>query len=243
VKRLKNVGMLYLIGCGGVGSWLAPKLAKLSNHRGIVLIDGDRLEAKNLDRQLFSQDDIGKYKTDALFLRYPELGRGSGGIRNSYFAAGLAETIGLNSSDILFCCADNHACRRAVLAACNRFHCCAVIGANEYEEAEAYWYESTFQGTPNDPGCFYPEILTDRSGDPLAPEGCTGDAQVRTPQLVLANDWASSLMTQLYWFHTQVRPDLDKEETQEFWPIHHKLNAFKLQTIRKGDRLQAQAAA
>ncbi len=43
-------GKIYIIGCGGVGSWLASAVARLENPNHLVLVDGDDLEEKNLDR-------------------------------------------------------------------------------------------------------------------------------------------------------------------------------------------------
>lgn len=217
--------MNYVIGCGGVGSWLVPKLAKLTDR--ITLIDGDKLERGNLDRQLFDPICIGRMKADAIAERH-----GLAGIPE-YFHSAL--DLGITSEDLLFCCADNHACRREVLQTCDELDCRCIIAANEYTDAEAYWYERSMRGTPNDPRNFYPNILTDHSGDPLGPPGCQGDAQAASPQLVLANDMASSFAGWLYWFHTQERPKLDVNDKQHF-PIMHKASIYRFQTTKWGDR-------
>jgi len=62
--------MIYIIGAGGVGSWLAPAMCKLVGPSHVVIVDGDKLEEKNLDRQLFSTDEIGEFKSDALARKY-----------------------------------------------------------------------------------------------------------------------------------------------------------------------------
>lgn len=219
--------MNYIIGCGGVGSWLVPKLYKLTKN--IFLVDGDSLEEKNLDRQLFNSDDIGEFKAYSLAYKY---GIGRENVRPEYYSLGMFD---VNPTDVLWCCADNHACRREVLYTCDRYNCCAVIGANEYTDAEAYWYEPNWLDSHNDPRVFYPDILTDRSGDPLAPRGCTGAAAVARPQLVLANDWASGLMLHLWWFHTHERPRLEPD-TEPYWPVLHRCSATRWSTIRKDDR-------
>lgn len=235
----------YIIGCGGVGSQLVPVLTKLirrpdTGHREpeqIVLIDGDTVELKNLDRQLFSKEHIGRNKARALaeILSRSNFECDTHAV-TEYFSEGMDLDIAPN--DLLWCCADNHACRRAVLDTCDLKHCRALIGANEYTESEAYWYESSFRETPLDPRRFYPEILTDRSGDPLAPAGCTGQAAEASPQLVLANTLAASMMMSLYWFYSQKRPTLDAD-ARPYWPIHHKANEFQLRTIKIKDRTDA----
>jgi molybdopterin/thiamine biosynthesis adenylyltransferase len=223
---------VFVIGVGGVGSWTAEKLAKMA-FVDLTLIDGDKLEEKNLDRQLFGPEDIGKNKAKAFADKIAKNNRFVVFIPE-YFQAGLLE---FKSSDILLCCADNHSCRREVLAACDQFKCRAIIGANEFTDAEAYWYEPSYRGTPNDPRIIYPNILSDVANDPLRPEGCTGNVTLANPQLILANDWASGLMLHLFWFHTQKRQDLPSDIKQN-WPVHHQINVFKTETIRYGDRIK-----
>lgn len=231
-----KIGTNYIIGAGGGGSWTVAKLAKVT--KDICLVDGDTLEEKNLDRQLFDADQVGVNKAQALAQKYEikewRDGRLTFGYIPHYFSLGLG--LPLQPHDILWCCADNHACRREVLAACDQYDCRAVIAANEFTDAEAYWYEPSWFNTPNDPRVVYPVILTDRSNDPLGPPGCVEKSK-ESPQLVFANDWASALATQLWWFHTRERPSLDRD-TQPFWPVHHKVSMWKFSTIRYGDRLE-----
>ncbi len=61
---------IMLIGCGGTGSMLLPRLARLNyvlqqlGHKGIYVevLDGDIVEEKNILRQNFTKDDIGENK-------------------------------------------------------------------------------------------------------------------------------------------------------------------------------------
>ncbi len=52
-------------GCGGLGSNAAMLLTRAGVGR-LVLVDFDRVEASNLNRQFFFQSDIGKPKASAL---------------------------------------------------------------------------------------------------------------------------------------------------------------------------------
>ncbi|HRI86547.1 MAG TPA: ThiF family adenylyltransferase, partial [Ignavibacteria bacterium] len=54
-----------VIGCGGVGSWIALDLA-LIGVGTIVLIDHDKLESSNLNRTLFRLGQVGSCKTHAV---------------------------------------------------------------------------------------------------------------------------------------------------------------------------------
>jgi Dinucleotide-utilizing enzymes involved in molybdopterin and thiamine biosynthesis family 2 len=66
-----------IVGCGGTGSRLLPMLSQLMS-RGkwndmvptITLIDGDEVEVKNLARQNFIADDVGRNKAECLAERY-----------------------------------------------------------------------------------------------------------------------------------------------------------------------------
>ncbi len=69
---------LYLVGCGGTGSWLAHHLARLyatkrvatERIHSVTLIDNDIVEKRNLGRQLFSPGDLSKPKAEVLARRY-----------------------------------------------------------------------------------------------------------------------------------------------------------------------------
>ncbi len=67
---------ITLVGCGGTGSHLASGLIALTSELGarsigsdLLLVDPDRVEPKNVGRQLFSSGDVGKFKADALAQR------------------------------------------------------------------------------------------------------------------------------------------------------------------------------
>lgn len=187
----------YIIGCGGVGSWLLPALCRMVPLDSIFLIDGDKLERKNLDRQLFDERSIGDYKSKALLDKYLE---GCGASLERYYTFGMVVH---DRNDLLFVCADNHPARMSALSACDRYGCRAIVAANETHSAEAYYYEPKWKGTPLDPRVYYPEMVDDRSGDPRAAvAGCTGEAQLANPQLATANFMAAALALNLYvlWF-------------------------------------------
>lgn len=213
-------GNIYIIGCGGVGSWLAPALTLLTNRQHVILMDADILEEKNLDRQLFSETDLGRSKAEALAERYkcvpmPE-----------WFCEGLLE---LQPQDWLIVCVDNHVARAAALAECDRHGCRAIIAANETHSAEAYYYERSFKGGPCDPRVYFPDILTDRSGDPRARGiGCTGEAQQENRQLVTSNAMAAALAGHLFALWHLTAPTL-KRKTIESLPYRLVANSSRLE--------------
>ncbi len=68
---------IYVVGCGGTGSYLSQRLARLAGHCremgievNLTLVDHDRVEPKNLWRQLFVAPEVGQHKAEALAVRY-----------------------------------------------------------------------------------------------------------------------------------------------------------------------------
>lgn len=66
-KEIQEI-QFSVIGCGGTGAFFAEMLVR-TGAVNLVLIDGDKVEAKNLNRTPFVKDDIGKFKVDALNYR------------------------------------------------------------------------------------------------------------------------------------------------------------------------------
>lgn len=191
-----------IIGCGGVGSWLATVLSKTENK--ILLVDGDTLEKKNLDRQLFSPEDIGKNKAEALSRR---LGPNTT-FRPEYFIDG--PDWGSHPGAFYWCCVDNNRGRREVLACCDRVYSPAIIMANETYSAEAYIYDPDWAKSKRDPRVYYPELLQDAGIDPLAAAvGCTGEALKTNPQLATANFMAASLGLHLWTMYKFIFREID----------------------------------
>lgn len=218
--------MIYIIGCGGVGSWATPALCLLMGPKNITLVDGDTLESKNLNRQLFTERDVGTNKAEALARRYGCL------FRPEFYSESMVE---LNKGDWLLGMVDNHAGRRSILQSVDYFHCRAIFAANETHSSEAFVYLPHWFDTRLDPRVMYPEILTDNTNDPRARGiGCTGEAQQANVQLVTANFMAAALLTHLFVVWAMESRKLTSEE-HKFLP--HKLvnNLTKNETYRSGD--------
>ena len=72
VEKLKN-SRVAVFGVGGVGSYCAEALAR-AGVGGITLIDRDRVEESNLNRQLVAlYSTIGKYKTEVMAARIRDI--------------------------------------------------------------------------------------------------------------------------------------------------------------------------
>ncbi|WP_339021414.1 ThiF family adenylyltransferase [Spiroplasma endosymbiont of Atherix ibis] len=68
--------IIFLIGVGVTGGLLVGKLAKfLSNNDNLVLIDGDKVEYKNVMRQPFQIHDVYNYKAESLAKKINSISR------------------------------------------------------------------------------------------------------------------------------------------------------------------------
>ena len=216
--------MNYIIGCGGVGSAIVPSFCLLRSPDDITLIDGDTIERKNLNRQMFDARQIGMNKAKALADKY--------GCRSlpEWFARGKLRHF---RNDWLLCLVDNHRTRLETLEVCDDYGCQTIIAANEMHSAEAYYYRRVWQGTARDPRVYYPELTTDRSGDPRAAAiGCTGEVQENNRQLVSANLMAAALAEHLFVLWQMKAPRLD-QETVERLPYKFAANLTQLETYRQ----------
>jgi len=56
-----------IVGCGGTGGFAAEALCRvLPREATLVLVDHDRVEERNLTRQCFSREDLGRFKSETL---------------------------------------------------------------------------------------------------------------------------------------------------------------------------------
>lgn len=224
---------VYVIGCGGVGSWLIPSLTLLIGKKNLFLIDGDMLEQKNLNRQLFTPNDLGKNKAEALAFRY-----GIPSYLGEWYSVGKLDH---DPNDILMVCVDNDAARISALLECDRCNCSCIISANETFSAEAYYYRPEWKDTPVDPRVFYPDMKLERGPDPARRSaGCTGQAQEETPQLVSANFMAASLAQHLFVLWAMEFPKMGLDSLLGM-PFHYRANMTRLETVRVRERMEKQS--
>lgn len=217
---------IYVIGAGGVGSWLTPAICLLAGKENVTVIDGDVLEKKNLNRQLFTEAEIGKTKAEALAKKY-----GCGHLQTFYSHGQFS----MDDNDWLLVGVDNNPARASVLQSCDAFGCKAIFAANEVTSAEAYYYEPEWINSPLDPRRYYPEIITDTTLDPRnAAIGCTGEAQLANRQLVTANFMAAALLQHLFvvWSIEAVKI---KRDAREYLPYKLVQNLSANQFFRVND--------
>lgn len=62
---VQDIESAAIIGCGGIGSWLALFLNKIG--LSLTLFDFDKVEAHNIGGQIFGRIGVNQYKSEALF--------------------------------------------------------------------------------------------------------------------------------------------------------------------------------
>lgn len=75
MKFSKNIPVkIIVLGCGGTGGYIIPHLYRISfaakRSVRVIVCDGDIVERKNLIRQNFIEQDIGRNKAQVLSERY-----------------------------------------------------------------------------------------------------------------------------------------------------------------------------
>lgn len=121
--------IIFLIGVGGTGGLLAGKLAKfLRNNDNLILIDGDKVEYKNVLRQPFQNHDVYNYKAESLAKKINSISRFKNcysinkflNKKNSLFKIIKSFNNSFNKV-IIISCVDNHKTRIFIEKSTNMF--------------------------------------------------------------------------------------------------------------------------
>lgn len=228
----------YIVGCGGVCTYFLPAFLKMLKHHKalrkseVFLVDGDKIELKNYDRQIFEHGKTGCYKAEVLKEQYAnESYIQAIHCINEYITDSFMPE--LRSTIIGF--VDNHPARRDMLAIADRTGSRVIFGANSDIGAHAYYYDPKWVNSELDPRVRFPELMTVETGSPLRAEGCNTDKKLDdTPQTSIANQLAASHALYLWHFWTLGNKDMN-EESFEFWPVETRNTFSRFQTVTVGD--------
>lgn len=208
-----------LVGAGGTGSWLVPPLlAYLAGHEEkldpnwqLLLLDGDTVESKNLERQNFSPETVGMNKAEALHAMY-----------NSAHTQPKAEYLGADNitkyildNDIVLIGADNMHVRRLIESHVKTLNDAVVInGGNEAISGSVQLYirQGGKDMTPT-LSHLHPEF-THKDAD-RSKLSCAEIAKLPGgEQTVLANATSAVMMlAALYRYHRGIWQESDPERT------------------------------
>lgn len=204
--------VLMIVGAGGTGGNFAKEFARYmasfyKRGRSIkaVLIDGDRIEKKNVDRQPFLKEDLNQSKAEILteaiqenfelrdFKCYPHY------ITTPEQLKGLFSDIKCNDGDtvcipVIIGCVDNHRARQCMHEFFESEETCIYVdSANEFSVGEVV-IGIRLDGREIAPDrCFYyPDVLTDDS--PSAEEQSCGVVNMEKPQHLATNLQAANIL-------------------------------------------------
>ena len=128
---------LWLVGCGGTGSYVAESLARLAyvfkqvgKNVNITFVYPDIVEGKNLGRQRFCQSELGLNKATTLALRYNLTWGLEISAIPDYFDPKLVKSY-WNDLVIIIGCVDNSAARRSLGK---------TLENNRHAEIPRIWY-------------------------------------------------------------------------------------------------------
>ncbi len=102
-----------VVGCGGTGGFTAESLCRfLPEEATLVLVDHDRVEERNLTRQCFSRQDLGRFKSETLAHRLAQ--KFDRPVGYSTLPVAMAE---LSLPGLVIGCVDNGLARRDIARA------------------------------------------------------------------------------------------------------------------------------
>lgn len=156
-QRKLAAARIALVGVGGLGSPIAYYLAAAGVGQ-LRLIDADRIERSNLQRQILYQDDeVGRAKVECAAAR---LGAFNPDVRFEPIAERLSDANAprlLDGVDVVIDGSDNFPTRYAVNRACLRAGIPWVYGAVERFQGEVAVFDPRRRGSTPCYACIYPQ--------------------------------------------------------------------------------------
>ncbi len=186
---------LLVVGSGGTGTYFLKEISRYlstkdkTSLRKMIIIDGDVIEKKNLSRQAFQQEDIGRYKADVMtevlndtfnlnWVSYSEY---------LFKVEDLKDLVAVGTIPIIIGCVDNHGCRLLLEQFFYSSDNCIYFDAANEERAGECVFSSMVNGVCFSPcrSYFFPDMLKGdvRGRDTISCEELNNSS----PQHILAN--------------------------------------------------------
>ena len=197
---------IIVVGAGGTGSYFLKEISRfLQDNRtieGLYVFDGDVVERKNLARQSFMTEDVGRNKAvvmaealnEAFGLSWRAYPRYVNCSDELVSVASRRGGYGEQVLPILVCCADNHAVRLIMEEAFKKLDNAAYFdSANEFTTGEVVFAYRVNKKTLGPPRTYYfPDV---KDGDLRGREemSCTELNSVE-PQHIFTNMLAGNLL-------------------------------------------------
>ena len=192
---------IAIVGLGGVGSILAERLCRFLNFSQdykslILLVDGDKYEPKNYERQEFiGIGNKAETKAHELASRFPKI---EFDVFDAYINEDNIQDV-ISEDTVVFICVDNHKSRMVINNYCKTLNNVTIIsGGNELTDGNAQLYvrKGGKDLTP-DLCAYHPEIANPE--DKLPDEMSCEELSVSEPQLYFTNLGVATLMCWLFY--------------------------------------------
>lgn len=215
---LEKARSIIIIGVGGTGSFLLTVLLRYLNSRSdvnqnfeVIIVDGDKYEEKNVNRQEFAHSRIGRNKADVQAevygKKFPNLRIVS--VPKYLGEENIKQIIGEHS--VVFCCVDNHKCRYMVSLRCQELNDTLLIsGGNEEFDGNIQSYCREAGEALNNPiEVRHPEIKNTDDGD-RSKMSCEELSTLPSgSQFIGTNSTAGNMMFQLMFGYENQTPGIE----------------------------------
>lgn len=203
---MKNTRKIKVIGAGGIGGHLIEPLARYLSYGDdsieITVIDGDKFEDRNRERQRFvACENKATHTVAQMKEHFPKIHFRAKG---EYLTKDNVIT-SIREGDVVFLCVDNHATRKLVSDRCEELDNVTLIsGGNDYTDGNVIVYRrEDGEELSRPPTRLYSKIADPEDKNPGEQtdedrRGCQQEAQAN-PQLLFANLAIASTMLNCYY--------------------------------------------
>lgn len=207
---------IVIVGLGGIGTIFTNRLCRFINYTkaqnlaevDMHLIDGDKYEMKNFERQEFmGLGNKAEIKARELTRKYPK-------INFTTYDQFINETNisdQIKEGDVVCLCVDNHKTRKVVSEFCKTLPSIILIsGGNDWTDGNVQIYvRNEGKDLTPDLTMYHPEIADPKD---KSPEDMSCEELAETdPQLYFANLFAATLMCCAF-FNVVINGDIENSE-------------------------------
>lgn len=199
-----NTRKIKVIGAGGIGGYLIEPLARYLSYSGdhceITVIDGDKYEEKNKERQRFTAlENKAEHTVKLLKEHFPKIHFKAKG----EFLTEDNVISSIRENDVVFLCVDNHATRKLVSDRCGELDNVTLLsGGNDETTGDVLCYlrkDGVDLTWP--PTAISSKIANPEDENPgkvnVERQGCEQQLNL-TPQLLFTNLAIASMMLNCY---------------------------------------------
>ena len=229
---------MVVVGSGGTGTYFLKEFSRFiqGGHRSInkmTIVDGDTVEEKNMERQAFSQEDVGFNKATVMADVLSSAFELKWGAFSKYLTTldELKDVLGSSTSTpLIIGCVDNHACRMLLEKFFEESRDCIYLdSANEFSTGEVIFaYKKGGKVISPCRSYYYPEVASN-SNKKVTEMSCEELNNV-APQHIATNMTAGNILLKEVCsllsgneHPGMVTFDLDMYY-QEFWPYKNEEN-------------------